>query len=78
METTWCPARRLGFGRSVPVAKCEGRAIAMRCVAPEACVATSQPHPMAARSHSFAERQIIPGPRAPKTCLLYTSDAADE
>jgi hypothetical protein len=35
VETTWCPAWRLGFGRSVPVAKCEGRAIARRCVAPE-------------------------------------------
>ena len=35
METTWCPARRLGFGRSVPVAECEGHAIARRCVDPE-------------------------------------------
>ena len=35
METTWCPARRLGFGRSAPVAECEGRAMARRCVAPE-------------------------------------------
>jgi hypothetical protein len=30
-----CPARRLRFGHSGPVAKCEGRAMARRCVAPE-------------------------------------------
>ncbi len=35
METTWCPPRRLRFGRSAPVAECEGRAMARRCVAPE-------------------------------------------
>ncbi len=32
-----------------------------------ASVATSRPHSMAARRDSLAERQIIPGPRAPKT-----------
>ena len=30
-----CPPRRLGFARSEPVVKCEGRAMARRCVAPE-------------------------------------------
>ena len=30
-----CPPRRPGFGRSAPVAECEGRAMARRCVDPE-------------------------------------------
>jgi hypothetical protein len=30
-----CPPRRLGFGRYVPVADCEGRAMARLCVVPE-------------------------------------------
>ena len=30
-----CPPRRLGFARSEPVVKCDGRAMARRCVAPE-------------------------------------------
>jgi len=55
METTWCPARRLGFGRSAPVAECEGGAQSQGAVSPQrACVATSRPHPMAARRDSFA------------------------
>jgi len=38
-----------------------------------ASVATSRPHPMTDRRDSFAERQIIPGPRAPKTAPLRIS-----
>jgi hypothetical protein len=34
------------------------------------CVATSRPHPMAARRHSFAERQAIGGPPKPHSDFI--------